>query len=183
MEQAPVRVECLDGGLQPISARLDRVRLRPEEVAGLLACDGDEARYAEFRDWAADWCGRSARPEVALCARHETSLVGMVRLWRSPHVADRWFVEGLMVAPSWRHRGVATQLLQQAFVLLDSLGVPELYAHISKTNTASQQLFGKLGFIRGTDAYLNSWGEPRDGVGWEYRIDLPHEPDRMDMTG
>lgn len=172
MEEAPLHVGVVDGGLEPATTTPDRAQLRPEEIAELLACDGDEARYAEFRDWAADWFGRSGRPETALCARHGTILVGLVRLWRSPHVADRWFVEGLMVAPNWRRRGVATQLFQQAFPLLFSLGVPELYAHVSKKNTASQRFFEKLGFVRGTDSYLNSWGEPRDGVGWEYRMDL-----------
>lgn len=172
MDRVPFQIGLLDGGLEPAAATLDRIRLRPDEIAGLLACDGDETRYSEFRDWAAAWFGREGRPEIGLCARGGTILIGMVRLWRSPHVGDRWFVEGLMVAPAWRRRGVAAQLLQQAFPLMDSFGVPELRAHVSKANTASQLLFEKLGFARGADAYLNSWGEPRDGVGWEYRKDL-----------
>jgi ribosomal protein S18 acetylase RimI-like enzyme len=98
-------------------------------------------------------------------------VVGLCRLWRTPYLEGRCFVEGLEVISEVRRRGKGTRLAQKCVDTAMQLGVPTLHAHIHDSNLASRRLFEKLGFIEIAHGYWSTYREWRER-GSEYTLDL-----------
>ena len=45
-------------------------------------------------------------------------------------------------------------------------------AHVLKHNEPALKMVEKFSFVRETDIYLNSYGDKRENVGWQYRLTL-----------
>ena len=144
------------------------------ELAAVMACDGDESRYDEFLSWLEkDFSSLDHSRRAYIVAESGGVIVGFIRLWHSPHV-DKWFNDGMVVSPAFRRQGIGRGLLQQALQAAARMGASSVIAQIGKDNIASIRFHEKAGFLPETMEYLNSYGQPRSGVGRQYRIQL-HE--------
>ncbi|HHX27800.1 MAG: GNAT family N-acetyltransferase [Bacillota bacterium] len=99
------------------------------------------------------------------------SVVGVCRLWKTPYLDGRWFIEGLEVMPGMRRRGIGTRLVRRCVDAALGLGIAKLHAHIHDSNLASRRLFEYLGFVETAHGYWNTYGEWRES-GSEYALDL-----------
>ncbi len=145
-----------------------------EELAAVMASDGDESRYDEFISWLKkDFVSLDHSRRAYIVAESEGTIVGFIRLWHSPHV-DEWFNDGMVVSPAFRRQGIGRCLLQQALQLAIRMGAFSVIAQIGKDNIASIRLHEKAGFLPETTEYLNSYGQSRSGVGRQYRLRLSH---------
>ena len=143
-----------------------------EELAGVMACDEEVGRFDEFVAFLeTDFASLDPARRVYLVAECEGRIVGFLRLWHSPHV-DEWFNDGMVVDPAHRRRGIGRRLLREALRVAGRMGAASLVAQIRRGNPASIRLHESAGFLRETTNYVNSHGQPRSGVGWQYRIRL-----------
>lgn len=143
-----------------------------EELAGVMACDEEVGRFDEFVEFLQkDFASLDPARRAYLVAEDDGAIVGFLRLWHSPHV-DEWFNDGMVVHPAQRRRGIGRRLLQEALRLAGRMGAHSLVAQILRSNLASIRLHEAAGFRQETTDYINSYGDPRNGVGWQYRIRL-----------
>lgn len=144
-----------------------------QELAAVMACDGEEHRYEEFVAWLAeDFATLDHRNRAYVVAEAEGVIVGFARLWNSPHIRE-WVIDGLVVSPSHRRKGVGRSLLSRALNLAGASGASSVIVQVSRDNTPAIALYEKAGFRRERAEYLNSYGRPRQGCGWQWRVKLP----------
>ena len=143
------------------------------ELAGVMACDGEEDRFEEFVEWLEkEFRDLDHRSRMYIVAELEAQMVGFVRLWRSPHI-DEWVIDGIVVSPSHRNVGIGHSLLLRALDQAASLCADSVVAHIRKGKAPAIRIHEKAGFRRETETYRNSYGEECRDYGWQYRIALP----------
>lgn len=104
---------------------------------------------------------------VASAVQTAAPAPGVCRLWQTPYLGGKWFVEGLEVIPALRRRGLGRLMLSFCVRCSMSLGTSELYAHIHDSNTPSRNLFESMGFSVVSHGYVSTYGERRTG-GSEY---------------
>lgn len=157
-------------------------RHKRSELATVMACDGDESRYDEFLSCLEkDFASLDHNRRVYIVAESDGVIVGFIRLWHSPHV-DEWFNDGMVVSPAFRRQGIGRGLLQQSLQLATRMGASSVIAQIRKDNIASRRFHKKAGFLPEITEYLNSYGDPRTGVGWQYRVHL-HKRTGRELPG
>jgi ribosomal protein S18 acetylase RimI-like enzyme len=146
--------------------------LKRRELAALMAADGEEQRYEELMSWLEqEFAGLDPTRRAYILAEVGGLVVGFVRLWNSPHIKE-WLIDGIAVDPPHRQRGIGYGLLLGALDLAVKLGATSVIVHVRKDNAAAMALYEKAGFQRETTDYLNSYGERRQGRGWQYRARL-----------
>jgi RimJ/RimL family protein N-acetyltransferase len=146
-----------------------------QQLAAVMACDGEESRYKEFLRWLADDFARIDRSSrTYIVAEDDGVIVGFVRLWLSPYL-NEWVNDGMVVAPDYRRQGIGTQLVRLILGLAWDLGAPSVIAHIGNQNVPSIRLHEKAGFRREpVSAFKNSYGTQQDpGRGGRYRVLRP----------
>ena len=139
--------------------------------------DTDEAssRYGEFIEFLDGEFARLDRCSRAyVVAEAGKTIVGFVRIWDSPHIRE-WVIDGLVVHPAHRRKGVAHRLILQALDLVRAGGGSSVISDIRSDNAAAARLHRRVGFHRETNSYLNAYGERRSGWGWQWRLMLPAE--------
>ena len=142
------------------------------QLAAVMATDGEEARFDEFVAWLGEeFAGLDHERRFYTVAEDRGRIIGFVRLWHSPHI-DEWVIDGIVVAPSHRRRGIGRALLGEALALARRRSAPSVVAHIGHHNAPSVALHQQAGFRPETSDYLNSLGQPRSGIGSQYRLDL-----------
>lgn len=138
-----------------------------------MAADGEEHRYEELMSWLEkEFATLDHRRRAYILAEVGGIIAGFVRLWRSPHI-NEWLIDGIAVSPPHRKKGIGYELLLRAMDLAAELGASSVIVHARKGNAAAIALYEKAGFQRETTEYLNSYGEKREGVGWQCRVRLP----------
>jgi RimJ/RimL family protein N-acetyltransferase len=76
-------------------------------------------------------------------------IVGRLSLGRDPHPASRHVADlGLMVAVTYRRRGVGNALLEQAVEWARQAGIRKLELHVFPHNEAAIALYERFGFRR-----------------------------------
>jgi RimJ/RimL family protein N-acetyltransferase len=122
-----------------------------EEVAaepgGWLLSDGgwrtvgDERRYLRAL--------RRYQDAAVFVAETRDGVVGRLSLGRDPHPASRHVADlGLMVAASFRRRGVGRALLDQSVAWAHGVGIRKLELHVFPHNEAAIALYEGFGFRR-----------------------------------
>ena len=143
-----------------------------------MACDGEEHRRDEFVSWLAEeFATLDHQRRAYFVAEADGVVVGFVRLWHSPHIGE-WVIDGIVVSPSHRRRGVAFGLLSRALDLAAESGAASVVVHVLNDNAPAMALYDKVGFRRETTDYRNSYGQRRQGRGWQCRIEAPVRPER-----
>ena len=137
-----------------------------------MAADGEEHRYEELMSWLEkEFAQLDPTSRAYILAEVGGLVVGFVRVWHSPHI-EEWLIDGIAVDPPHRQRGIGWGLLVGALELAGELGATSIIVHVRKSNAAAMALYEKAGFERETSDYLNSYGERREGGGWQYRARL-----------
>jgi ribosomal-protein-alanine N-acetyltransferase len=109
----------------------------------------DTVAAIESAVFADPWARRAF--EVALRERHarfriarvDGCVAGYIIAWI---VVDEGEIANLAVAPEWRGRGVAKQLLATIIAEARAEGVVRLYLEVRESNVAAQQLYTSHGF-------------------------------------
>lgn len=83
------------------------------------------------------------RSSICLGAFHLEMLIGYLVVSR---YADAWHVMNIAVAPDWRRRGVATQLLESLFARTDGESERGYTLEVRVTNRDAIRLYEQLGF-------------------------------------
>lgn len=128
----------------------------------------EPAQVSETLEFWRDWfSNRIPGEKFTLVAKeHGVTLreeyVGVVRLWKTPYLANKWLLEGLEVIAPSRKRGIGTALVKKAIKTLLAQGVESISANISRDNTPSIALHLSLGFEKRSSGSYNSWGEYRE---------------------
>jgi RimJ/RimL family protein N-acetyltransferase len=82
-------------------------------------------------------------------AEAEGRIVGRLSVARDQHPASSHVAElGLMVAASYRRRGIGTALLEAAVDWARATGVRKLELHVFPHNEAAIRLYERFGFVR-----------------------------------
>ena len=94
-----------------------------------------------FDQW---WPALQADPEYdsTLCfvAAYGSAIIGFCHCWSEP------FVKDIVVAPSWRGRGVATALLTEAMTTFSARGATSIDLKTDVDNFRAQAPYLRLGF-------------------------------------
>lgn len=99
------------------------------------------------------------------------NLVGIVRLWSTPYLGNKWYIEGLEVSPSQRRKGIASKLITTAINYSKEASIPNLWSNISISNASSIKLHESLGFKLASKGSCNTYGSYRPNNNCYY-IDL-----------
>jgi len=157
-------------------------RSKIHELADVMACDDEAPRYDEFVAWLKEeFASLDHQRRMYVIAEERGLAVGFVRLWHSPHI-EEWIIDGIVVTPSHRRRGVGAGLLSRALHLAQQSGAASVVAHARADRVAAIALYEKAGFERETTTYLNSYGEPRSGTGWQLRLEFRDAATRSGPT-
>ena len=82
-------------------------------------------------------------------AEDADGVVGRLSVGRDPHPASAHVADlGLMVAATWRRRGVGRALLEQAVAWARPAGVRKLELHVFPHNEPAIRLYERFGFVR-----------------------------------
>lgn len=87
---------------------------------------------------------RSIQKGTCLIARVGGETAGFLTYHR--HFFGQWFIELMIVDPSKRRRGAARALMQHLEQRLGPAG--KLFSSTNQSNTAMQQVFAQLGYIK-----------------------------------
>jgi RimJ/RimL family protein N-acetyltransferase len=143
-----------------------------EKIIELTECmaAGEPERYDELLDWnKTEWTNINHEKKAYIVAEINSRIVGFIRIWHSPYI-NKWMDDGMIVVPEYQNKGIGYTLVLKAVELAARMGVSILYCHIPKDNAPSKRIHEKAGFVAVTDSYLNSYGEARNGVGFEYKL-------------
>ena len=103
---------------------------------------GEERRYLRA-------IRRSAHAAVLVAEAPEAGVVGRLSIARDPHPASRHVADvGLMVAESFRRRGVGRALMEAAEEWAGSIGVRKIELHVFPHNGGALALYERLGYER-----------------------------------
>ena len=139
----------------------------------MMASGDDEDRYDEFVSWLQDEFAELDHTRRAyIVAESAGRIMAFVRVWHSPHI-DEWVIDGMVVSPPHRGRGVGSALLGEALALAGEMGAASVIVQASKSAPRALAFYARAGFTRETTEYLNSYGRPRKDIGWQCRIALP----------
>jgi len=136
--------EAQPGDAQALVALAEEVAAEPE---GWLISDGgwrtvgDERRYLRAL--------RRYRDAAVFVAETDEGIVGRLALGRDPHPASLHVADlGVMVASSFRRRGIGRALLQQSIEWARDGGIRKLELHVFPHNDAAIALYEGFGFRR-----------------------------------
>lgn len=131
-----------------------RVRLARDddrdELAGLLldAYRGtvdDEGEGMPEALQAADRCLARRRTDSSVVIEEEA---GIVAISFVVVVRGRMYIDPVATASSWKRQGLGRRVVTASLQRLRRSGVREVGATVTDGNTASERLFGSLGFVR-----------------------------------
>ncbi len=114
-----------------------------ESPQAFLATYAEEREFTEDR-WRAEFMRGSWN--VGIEAGQPVSLVGITREPDSP--ADECYLGYLWVAPQFRGRGTAFQLINHVLVRLKKSGMRTVFLWVLDGNDSAMRLYQRLGFIR-----------------------------------
>ena len=83
---------------------------------------------------------------IALVAKVNTEVAGFVIIQIEMDNNEFGHIITLNIAPSFRHKGIATKLMQEIESLLKQRGVSECHLEVREDNNAAIKLYQKLGY-------------------------------------
>ena len=86
--------------------------------------------------------------DVLFCATKENKVVGFVCLKYYKCFKNSIYIEQIVVNKKFTRLGIGTKLINLSIEYAKSHSLDAIYANCRKTNTASQTLFKKCGFIK-----------------------------------
>jgi RimJ/RimL family protein N-acetyltransferase len=146
-------------------------RLVSAEPEGWLITDGDWRGVSDERRYLRA-IRRSADAAVFVAAA-APGVVGRLSLARDSHPASAHVADlGLMVAPSYRRRGIGRALLARAVEWGRAAGIEKLELHVFPHNEPAIRLYESFGFEREglRRAHYRRGGELMDAVLMAYRV-------------
>ena len=106
----------------------------------------------EVADWTASFDGDYGQllEPACLVAEVDGNLVAAIQTvvdapW--PHTPSGPFLTELLVHPTWRRRGIATNLVRQALAAAHDLGHTHAGLRVDPGNTAARTLYRAIGFV------------------------------------
>ncbi|MCK8060272.1 MULTISPECIES: GNAT family N-acetyltransferase [unclassified Fusibacter] len=130
----------------------------PKGIATLLA-DDEPDRFDELLEYTEKWVsGEVKGDKLTVLHVEKGSVVGIVRFWCTPHVNDKWYLEGLQVHEAKRNSGIATKISELGMEALKKEGIKEIFVNISDKNLSSIRVHEKCGFTRLAQTAVNSFG-------------------------
>ena len=118
-------------------------------------------------------------PESAVFGYFEDALLGLVGLYRDPHVkaAYKAHLWGMYVAPVARRRGIARGLLEAVVAHAEALpGIEMIHLGVTDAAPAAKRLYEEAGFV--------AWGREPDSLRLgEESTDEWHMIKRLDPSG
>ena len=106
----------------------------------------------EVIEWKASLDGAYGQVLEPACLAAEVNghLVGAIQTvvdapW--PRTPSGPFITELFVAPQWRNRGIATNLVRQALAAAYDLGFTSVGLRVDPDNTAARSLYSSIGFV------------------------------------
>lgn len=125
----------------------------------ILLAEEEPERLEDFNRFWKDWFnGVIPGEKHTLIAEKEGKIVGVARLWKTPHLSLGYLVEGLQVARDYRKQGVGKKLLKDAENYLREKGEQYIYSGTYEDNTASIKTHLSAGFVLDSREPLNSFG-------------------------
>ena len=99
------------------------------------------------------------------CARCEGRFVGWISMIYTPKIArQRWnngviYIDELWIAPEYRRRGIASQLMKKAFECQNNMNAVEVRVYVGEGNKPAQELYNKSGMhVDSKAVYMKSDG-------------------------
>ncbi len=83
---------------------------------------------------------------IALVAKVNNEVTGFVIIQIELDNNEFGHIVTLNIAPSFRHKGIATKLMQEIELLLKQRGVSECHLEVREDNNAAIKLYQKLGY-------------------------------------
>lgn len=141
---------------------LEKKMTAADDTARLLSC-GTQDGYLENLAFLEKWHKDDIPGEKVTLSLYESdndirTLVGVLRIWRSPYCEDKWLLEGLEIALDKRRQGYGHRLVEAALTLLREKGIKTAYLNINSRNKVSHQLAIDMGFEQCSTGCTNSFG-------------------------
>ena len=142
------------------------------QLAETMASKEEPERLEEFVSWLDnEFATLEASERFYIVAELQNRIIGFVRIWHSPHIAE-WVNDGIVVDPAHRRQGVGKHLLETALSVARTHGAKSVVGHVRTSNVATMRLHESVGFKRETPHYRNSYGDLMGPGGWQYRLSL-----------
>lgn len=130
-------------------------------------------------NWIKDWFQNVIPGDKhTFIALDNDNLVGIVRLWSTPYLGNKWYIEGLEVLSSQRRKGIASKLITTAINCSKVNRITNLWSNISISNDASIKLHESLGFKLVSKGACNTYGSYRPNNNCYY-IDLTSDSQNL----
>lgn len=137
-----------------------------------LLCEESSENINHCINWIKQWFENEISGDKhTFIALDNDNLVGIVRLWSTPYLGNKWYIEGLEVSSSQRRKGIASKLITTAINYSKENNIPNLWSNISISNAASIKLHESLGFKLASKGSCNTYGSYRPNNNCYY-IDL-----------
>jgi ribosomal-protein-alanine N-acetyltransferase len=130
-----------------------------DDLAAIMALEG--AGFPEVERWSErSWLGELLGEGRTVLMAHAHAPVGVITVRTVGELADLY---RLVVAPSYRRRGVGTQLTVAAVSAVRQLGARAMILEVHYTNDPAIALYGRVGFEQLT-ARENYYGPGRHAL-------------------
>jgi len=129
-----------------------------DQLAALLAEDEPE-RLEELKGFWQDWFNHRIKGDKhTIIHEKDGRVVGVVRLWKTPHLDIGYLVEGLEVSSAYRRQGIGKQMLLEAIDYMKTIGEDYLYSGTYEKNYPSINTHLSAGFDYDDREKRNSHG-------------------------
>lgn len=115
----------------------------PADLDAILAIEEASFHNPTTREW---YESELQRPDVCfvyVIRTDETPVAGFCAYWK---VVDQIHINNLAIHPSFRGRGLGTQLLKAVLEEAESMGAPHATLEVRRSNTAARRLYERAGF-------------------------------------
>lgn len=121
--------------------RIERLR-DAADLDAVLAIEHASFNNPTTREW---YESELERPEVCFVylIRTGADVAGFCAFWK---VVDQIHINNLAIDPSFRGRGLGTQLLREVLREAERLGAPHATLEVRRSNTAARRLYEQAGF-------------------------------------
>lgn len=93
-------------------------------------------------------------PSLSFVAEHGNAIVGCVM---SGHDGRRGYLQHLIVLPTYRDRGLGSELAEQCLAALEGLGILKTHIDVFKTNLQAQRFWERKQWKLRTDIHRYSF--------------------------
>lgn len=137
---------------------------RIDDLARLLAED-DKDRLEDFKVFWSDWFNHVIEGKKHTIIKEvNDEIVGVIRLWYTPHLDIGYLIEGLYVSVNHRKKGYASEMIKESIDYLVNIGESYIYSGCHEQNHASMRTHESMGFDLTEKNARNSYGNHIKGL-------------------